>query len=151
MKLSGVIVTLVLFFLALAVPAFGQHPGHGGQSHPPQGNHQQGNHTQARPEGHFHGDGGRHTSGESRGHYDGHHFDSDWHGRYAGRDHFFRVGRPVYYGGGWRFWYGGFWFGYDAWPYGWGYDDDVYVDYDGDVYYLCNPYHPGVRIVIRVF
>jgi hypothetical protein len=115
---------------------------HGGQARGGQGQ---------RPQGHFEGDRGRHESNESRQHFDGRRFDNDFRGHYFGRDREFRIGRPVWYGGGFRFWYGGFWFGYDAWPYGWGYDDPVYIDCDGDFCYLYNPWHPGVRIIVNVY
>lgn len=50
-----------------------------------------------------------------------------------------------------RFNYGGFWFNYSQpWPGDWDYNDDVYVeDIDGE-YYLVNPRHPGVRLVVIV-
>ena len=68
-----------------------------------------------------------------------------------GRGHEFRIGSPVMVGGYSRFQYGGFWFGFvQPWPDGWYYTDDVYVDYIGDGYYLCNPYYPGVQVAISV-
>jgi hypothetical protein len=146
-KILGFILAAVLC-LFFGPAAFAQHPGHGG-SHGNNGGHEQAR-PQGHPQGHFNGDGGHHTSVESRSHFDGRHFDEGYRGRYFGRDHFFYVGHPVYYGGGYRFWYGGFWFGYNAWPYGWGYSDPVYIDCDGDVYYLYNPYHPGIRISLGV-
>jgi len=54
-------------------------------------------------------------------------------------------------GGYSRFQYGGYWFGFvEPWPASWYYTDDVYVDYIGDGYYLCNPSYPGARIAISV-
>ena len=55
-----------------------------------------------------------------------------------------------------RFQYGGFWFSIlDPWPEYWSdnwYDnDDVYIDYSGDGYYLYNRRYPGVRIAIGVY
>jgi hypothetical protein len=38
----------------------------------------------------------------------------------------------------------------DAWPVDWGFDDDVYVDYVDDGYYLFDPLHPGIRIAVIV-
>jgi hypothetical protein len=68
-----------------------------------------------------------------------------------GRGHEFRIGSPTMVGGYSRFQYGGFWFGFvQPWPVGWYYTDDVYVDYIGDGYYLCNAYDPGVRVAISV-
>jgi len=59
----------------------------------------------------------------------------------------------MWYGSGWRFWYGGFWFNmYDPWFDDWGWDDDVYIDYDTDTdcYFLYNYHHPGFRIRLGV-
>lgn len=50
-----------------------------------------------------------------------------------------------------RFNYGGFWFTYSqAWPGDWDYNDDVYVDYIDGEYYLIDPRHPGVRLLVIV-
>jgi hypothetical protein len=62
----------------------------------------------------------------------------------------------VYVGGNRRFQYGGYWFGLiDPWPEYWSDDwydnDDVYVDYYGDGYYLYNRRHPGDRIAISFY
>jgi len=68
-----------------------------------------------------------------------------------GSEHKFRIGAPSMVGGYSRFRYGGFWFGFvDPWPEGWYYTDDVYVDYIGGSYYLCNPSYPDARIAITV-
>jgi hypothetical protein len=68
-----------------------------------------------------------------------------------GRGHEFRIENPRMVGGYSRFQYGGYWFGFvEPWPAGWYYTDDVYVDYIGDGYYLCNPSYPGARIAISV-
>jgi len=75
-----------------------------------------------------------------------------------GREHTFHVrpsggggGGQVRGGGGQRFQYGGYWFEYvEAWPGDWDYDDDFYVDYVDDEYYLYDLRHPGVRIVVIV-
>jgi len=50
-----------------------------------------------------------------------------------------------------RFHYGGYWFELnEPWPADWRYDDDVYIDdIDGD-YYLIDPFHPGLRILVVV-
>ncbi len=55
-----------------------------------------------------------------------------------------------------RFQYDGYWFGLvDPWPEYWSNDwydrDDVYVDYNGDGYYLYNGRHPGDRIAISFY
>jgi hypothetical protein len=68
-----------------------------------------------------------------------------------GRDHRFRIGHPTVVEGQPRFQYGGYWFVMtDPWPAGWDYNDEVYVDYIDGVYYLIDPLHPGVQIVVNV-
>jgi hypothetical protein len=59
-------------------------------------------------------------------------------------------------GGRQRFQYGGYWFGLvDPWPEYWSSDwydnDDVYVDYYDDGYYLYNRRYPGDRISISFY
>jgi hypothetical protein len=72
-----------------------------------------------------------------------------------GRDHFFRIGRPVLYGRYPRFQYGGFWFNFvSAPPAYWGPDwydtDDVYIDYSDGGYYLFDNRYPGQGIPLEV-
>src|SRR5271170_2691325 len=68
-----------------------------------------------------------------------------------GREHVFVINRPVIVEGQPRFQYGGYWFGFNQpWPTGWLYTDNVYVDYVDGGYYLYNPFHPGIRVVIVV-
>jgi hypothetical protein len=38
----------------------------------------------------------------------------------------------------------------DPWPAEWSYDDDCYIDYVDDNYYLYDVYHPGIRILVFV-
>jgi len=69
-----------------------------------------------------------------------------------GHEHVFVINRPVIIEGQPRFQYGGYWFGFsEPWPVGWAYTDNVYVDYVDGGYYLYNPFHPGIRIVVIVF
>jgi hypothetical protein len=69
-----------------------------------------------------------------------------------GREHVFIINRPVIIEGQPRFQYGGYWFGFgQPWPGDWAYTDNVYVDYVDGGYYLYNPFHPGIRIVVIVF
>ena len=76
--------------------------------------------------------------------------DAQFHSHF-GREHTFHVGHPVIVGGQSRFQYGGYWFGFgEAWPVGWGYTDDVYVDYIDGQYYLIDPVHPGLRLALVV-
>ena len=71
---------------------------------------------------------------------------------YFGRAHAFRMGPPRFIDGYHRFQYSGYWFGYNQpWPSGWGYNDDVYVDYVGGAYYMYNPRHPGIHITLNLF
>jgi hypothetical protein len=68
-----------------------------------------------------------------------------------GRSHTFHVNRGEFVHGPGRFQYGGYWFNtVDAWPVGWLYTDDVYVDYLNGGYFLCDPLHPGVYISINI-
>jgi len=68
-----------------------------------------------------------------------------------GREHVFVINRPVIIEGQPRFQYGGYWFGFSQpWPVGWLYTDNVYVDYVDGGYFLYNPFHPGIRVVIIV-
>lgn len=68
-----------------------------------------------------------------------------------GRGHTFHVNRGEFANGPGRFQYGGYWFNtVDAWPVGWLYTDDVYVDYLNGGYFLCDPIHPGVYISINI-
>jgi hypothetical protein len=68
-----------------------------------------------------------------------------------GREHVFVMNRPVIIEGQPRFQYGGYWFGFSQpWPEGWAYTDNVYVDYEDGGYYLYNPYHPGIRVIVIV-
>lgn len=47
--------------------------------------------------------------------------------------------------------YGGYSFELLApWPAGWSFDDDCYIDYRDDQYYLLNPVRPGIRIALVV-
>jgi hypothetical protein len=72
--------------------------------------------------------------------------EEDFHSHF-GREHHFRVVRRDDR----RFQYSGYWFEYtDPWPVGWSYDDDVYVDEIDGEYYLIDPVHPGIRLLIIV-
>jgi len=66
-----------------------------------------------------------------------------------GREHSFHVNRGDYEHR--RFQYGGYAFGFiDPWPMGWGYSDDVYVEYIDGGYYMYNRIQPGIRISVNI-
>ena len=100
----------------------------------------------------------QHRTWRQRGGYRGYRIPGDRFRGYFGPDHWFRIySYPVeLYGGRPRFQYGGYWFSFvDPWPEYWSNDwydnDDVYIDYSGDGYYLYNRRHPGDRVAIRVY
>ena len=99
-----------------------------------------------------------HRDWQQRGGYIGYRIPDDRFRGHFGRDHGFRIySLPVMVVGGYpRFQYGGFWFSLvDPWPEYWSdnwYDnDDVYVDYSGDGYYMYNRRYPSDRIAISVY
>jgi|HubBroStandDraft_6_1064221.scaffolds.fasta_scaffold508353_2 hypothetical protein len=68
-----------------------------------------------------------------------------------GRQHTFAVNRVTVVEGQRRFQYGGYWFTLsDAWPAGWAYTDDCYIDYIDGEYFLFDLLHPGIRIAVVV-
>jgi len=100
----------------------------------------------------------QHQRWGQRGGYHGYRVPNARFQRRFGRDHSFHLyGLPfMLYGGRPRFQYGGYWFNVmEPYPEYWGTDwyrnDDMYVDYDGDGYYLYDrrfPGHAGVAISI---
>lgn len=72
--------------------------------------------------------------------------EQDFH-QHFGREHTFRVTRS----NDRRFNYGGYYWVYnDPRPSDWAYTDDVYVDEIDGEYYLLDPVHPGVRLLIII-
>ena len=68
-----------------------------------------------------------------------------------GRQHTFKIGHPQNAGGQSHFQYGGYSFTIvDAWPVGWAYTDQCYIDYIDGEYFLFDLAHPGVRIEVIV-
>ena len=99
-----------------------------------------------------------HRDWRQRGGYNGYRIPDDRYRGNFGRNHSFRLDRyPMeVYDGYPRFQYGGFWFGLlDPWPEYWSNDwydnDDVYIVYSDDGYYLYNRRYPRDRIAITVY
>jgi hypothetical protein len=68
-----------------------------------------------------------------------------------GRQHTFVINRPIVVQGQPQFQYGGYTFTMvDAWPVGWAYTDDCYIDYIDGEYFLFDLLHPGVRVAVVV-
>jgi hypothetical protein len=68
-----------------------------------------------------------------------------------GHDHHFAIRHVTIIGGRPRFAYGGYNFEIaDAWPHGWSYRDNCYIDFVDGGYYLFNLAHPGIRISVTV-
>jgi hypothetical protein len=100
---------------------------------------------------------GDHRSWAQRGGYNGYRIPDERFRQYFGRDHYFRIHRlPLVFVGGYpRFQYDGYWVTFvDPWPEGWSENwyenDDVYLDYNGDGYYLYDRNHPGVGVAVTV-
>jgi hypothetical protein len=90
----------------------------------------------------------QHAVGARGGHEHGR-ISNDHYAARFGREHSFHVHRGDYDHR--RFRYGGYDFGFvEPWPIGWGYSDDVYVEYDDSGYYMYNRVHPGMRISIDI-
>jgi hypothetical protein len=116
---------------------------------------QQHSHTAARSEqGHATNQGRSqqsHAAERNRGGNGGGHgrIDNAHYNRSFGSGHSFHVNRGDY--DRHRFAYGGYNFGFaQPWPVGWGYDDDVYVDYVDGGYYMYDRFHPGLRLSINI-
>jgi len=93
----------------------------------------------------------QHEQQAQRASADNHRIPDDRFRANFGREHVFVINRPVIIEGQPRFQYGGYWFGFSQpWPVGWLYTDNVYVDYVDGGYFLYNPFHPGIRVVIIV-
>jgi hypothetical protein len=99
-----------------------------------------------------------HRDWQQRGGYNGYRIPDDRYNGYFGSDHYFRIySYPVVIVGGYpRFQYGGYWFSLaDSWPEYWSNnwydDDDVYINYSGDGYYLYNRRYPRDRIAVNVY
>jgi hypothetical protein len=98
-----------------------------------------------------------HRNWQQRGGYHGYRIPDNRYRGYFGRDHRFRIyGLPFMVVGGYpRFQYQGYWISLiDPWPEYWGnewYDnDDVYIAYVDNGYYLYNRHYPSVGLAISI-
>ena len=98
-----------------------------------------------------------HRTWQQRGGYRGYRIPDDRYRGYFGPSHGFRInGLPFLVVGGYpRFQYEGYWIStVDPWPETWGNDwydnDDVYVNYVDNGYYLYNRSYPGQGIAINI-
>jgi hypothetical protein len=98
-----------------------------------------------------------HRTWQQRGGYRGYRIPDDRYRGYFGPSHRFRInGLPFLVVGGYpRFQYQGYWIStVDPWPETWGNDwydnDDVYVNYVDNGYYLFNRSYPGQGIAINI-
>jgi hypothetical protein len=98
-----------------------------------------------------------HRSWQQRGGYNGYRIPSDRYRGYFGPQHVFRIFSLPFmvYNGYPRFQYEGYWITLlDPWPEYWSNDwydnDDVYVDYRDDGYYMYNRRYPSVGIAINI-
>ncbi len=98
-----------------------------------------------------------HRNWQQRGGYHGYRIPDDRYRGYFGPDHGFRIyGLPFMVVGGFpRFQYEGYWISLvDPWPQYWGNDwydnDDVYITYVDNGYYLYNRRYPNVGIAISM-
>jgi flagellar motor protein MotB len=93
----------------------------------------------------------QHDQQAQRNRGDNHRIPDDRFRANFGHEHVFVINRPIIIEGQPRFQYGGYWFGFNQpWPVGWLYTDNVYVDFVDGGYYLYNPFHPGIRVVVIV-
>jgi len=98
-----------------------------------------------------------HRNWQQRGGYHGYRIPDDRYRGYFGPSHGFRINAlPFMVVGGYpRFQYQGYWIStVDPWPDSWGNDwydnDDVYVDYVDNGYYLYNRRYPSSGIAINI-
>jgi hypothetical protein len=89
--------------------------------------------------------------GNGKGNQRGGHIPDDKFRASFGRQHTFVMQQPTVVQGQPTFQYGGYSFALvDAWPVGWAYTDQCYIDYIDGEYFLFDLVHPGVRLAIVV-
>jgi hypothetical protein len=98
-----------------------------------------------------------HRTWAQRGGYNGYRVPDDRFRQYFGGEHFFRISRlpMLFVGGNPRFQYDGYWVTFvdpwpETWPATWYENDDVYIDYTDDGYYLYDRAYPGVAIAVTI-
>lgn len=142
---------------------FGGHPDHDVQRDSPQRLRREGNPEQQRAwQSTWQNHRARswqsdHRSWQQRGGYNGYRIPEDRYRGYFGPEHSFRIsGQPfAVYDGYPRFQYEGYWITLlDPWPEYWSNDwydnDDVYVDYRDDGYYMYDRRYPNIAIAISI-
>jgi hypothetical protein len=99
-----------------------------------------------------------HRGWKERGGYAGYRIPDSRYRSFFGPEHAFRIGNyaVTMVDGFPRFYYSGYWFSVvDPWPETWANnwygDDDVFLDYSGDGYYLYNRRYPGVRLAVVAY
>jgi hypothetical protein len=134
-----------------------QHAQQRGHEHPQRTQEQQSVHQSAWQEHRSQRWDSDHRNWQQRGGYDGYRIPDERYRGYFGRDHGFRIyGLPFLVVGGYpRFQYQGYWISLvDPWPEYWGNDwydnDDVYVTYVDNGYYLYNRRYPNVGVAISI-
>jgi len=106
---------------------------------------------QARPENR--GEQKQRVTGEQgRGQHRGQRIPEEKFRASFGREHHFHVERArIINQAQPQFVYSGYTFELaDPWPAEWSFDDDCYIEYVGDDYYLIDTFHPGIRILVFV-
>lgn len=106
-------------------------------------------HEQARPQGEMQGNERARTEGHERNQRK---ISEPEYRAHFGREHRFHPGRMQVYEGRPQFTYSGYVFELvEPWPMGWAYDDDdYYIDYMDDEYWLYSFDHPGVRLELII-
>ena len=139
-------------------PRQGQNEQHAARQSEQEQHRQEGEQRAAWTDHRAHNWKSEHRDWHERGGYNGYRIPEDRYRGYFGAEHAFRIYTypVVIVGGDPRFQYGGFWFSaVDPWPEYWSanwYDnDDVYITYADDGYYLYNRRYPQDRIAISVY